>query len=82
MKTRRKKLGIKHSDIKKALAYLVLGSELVVVQKNQYALEARYLDCDYIALIVHKEKEVGSQQYFYYADFKIAKDELMEMLYA
>jgi hypothetical protein len=81
MKTKRRKLGIKDSDIIKALAYLTLDSELVVVQKNQYALEAQYFDSNYITLIVYKEKEVNSQQYFYYADFKVAKNELMEVLY-
>jgi len=81
MKVKRRKFNIKHSDIKKALVYLTLDSESVVVQKNQYALEARNLENDYILLIVYKEKEEGTEQYFYYTYFKVAKGVLMEVLY-
>lgn len=81
MKENRKNFIIKHSDIKKALTHLALDSGLAVVQKNQYALEAIHLDCDYILLTIYKEIELGSQQYFYYADYKVAKNILMELLY-
>lgn len=81
MKANIENLGLKHSDIKKALGHLALDSELTVIQKNQYALEAEYLDSDYILLTIHKEKVIGSQQYFYYADLTITKSELLEVLY-
>ena len=76
-----KKTGIKHSDIKKALVHLALGTEIVVVKKHRYALEAKQLNDDYIVLIVYREKELGSQQYFYDREYKVAKDLLLEVLY-
>lgn len=77
-----KQLNVKVSDIKKALIYLTLGSELVVVRKNQYALEAKHLDNDNITLIIYREQEVGSEQYSHYTEFKLMKNELLEVLYA